>query len=82
MLGRILVAVEEVLGVVDHFTPIGDEMGHSVGNHRAVFLYGGAQDFGHLHLPALAEDGHHRRFSLKQQFDLLVLGHRGVSASG
>jgi hypothetical protein len=53
-----LVAVEEVLGVVDHFLALLLEMAHGVADHAQVLVELGAQDFGDLVVPALAEDGH------------------------
>ena len=71
VLGRVLVAIEKVLGVIDHLAAVLHQMGHRVADHRAVFLDRGAQDFGDLHFPALAENRDHRRFRLQQQAHLV-----------
>ncbi len=64
VLGRVLVAIEKVLGIIDDLAAVLHQMGDRVADHRPVFLHRGAQDFGDLHLPAFSENGHHRRLRL------------------
>ena len=82
VLGRVLVAVEKMLGVIHHLAAVFHQMGHRVADHRAVFLHRGAQDFGDLHFPAFAENRDHRRLRFEQQAHLGVVLHRHIGAAG
>ena len=68
-----LVAVEEVLGVVDRLAPaVGDEADR-VRDHVEVLLRRGAEDLGHVEQPRLAEDRHDRRLGRDQLAQVGVL---------
>ena len=69
-----LVAVEEVLRVVDHLAAAVGQERHRFRDHVQVLGSGRAQDLGHVQQPALAEDGHDRRLGRRQlpQVDVLV----------
>ena len=69
-----LVAVEEVLGVVNQFLVQLLEIAHRVGDHRDVLVERGAQDFQHLIVPALAENGDRGGARLEQRLDVGILG--------
>ena len=69
-----LVAVEEVLGVVHQFLALLLQIAHRVGDHRHVFVERGAQDFEHLIVPALAENGDGGGARLEQRPHIGILG--------
>ena len=71
-----------MLGIIDHLAAVLHQMGHRIADHRPVFLHRGAQHFGDLHFPALAENGDHRRFRFEQHAHLRILLHRGIGAAG
>ena len=60
-LGVAAVAVEEVLGVVEHLATVGVEERHRVGDHRHALVEGGAERLEHVVVPRLAHDAHGRR---------------------
>ena len=81
MLGRVFVAIEKMLRVVDHLATVFHQMGDGVADHRLVFRDGGAQNLGDLELPAFSENGNDGRFGLQQQTDLRILFDRRVRSA-
>ena len=72
--GRIgLVAVEEVLGVVDDLAPGGAQEVDRLADHRQVLVRGRAEDVDDMEQPALAEDGGHRRLGGDQRAQVRIL---------
>ena len=79
-----LVAVEEVLGVVDRLAPVIDHEADRVGDHVEVLGRRRAQDLDDVEQPALAEDRHDRRLGgdqLAQVRVVLRAGSRGGASS-
>ncbi len=77
----VLVAVEEVFGVVHGLTTPVDQEADRVGDHVEVLGRRRAQDLGHVEQPALAEDGHHRGLGGDQLAQVgVVLGSIGTVA--
>ena len=75
-IGRIgLVAVEEVLGVVDHLTPGRMEMRDRVPDHRQVLVRGGPEHVRHVEEPALPEDRRDRGLGSEQGLKVRILFH-------
>ncbi len=70
----VLVAVEEVLGVEHHFLAVLLEVAHRVADHAQVLVERRAQDFQHLVVPALAEDGDGGGAGLEQRLDVGIVG--------
>ena len=67
------VAVEEVLGVVDHLAATVRHEPDRLGDHVQVLGRGGAQDLDHVEQPALAEDRDDRRLGRDQLVQVGVL---------
>ena len=80
--GVVPVAVEEMLGVVDHLTPFGAKKGDGLFDHAEVLLRRGAQHTEDVAQPALAEDGHHGRPGLQERAYLEVVARRDARACG
>jgi len=81
VLRGVLVAVEKVLGVVNHLAAVIREVGDGLADHRLVLLDGGTQNFRDVHFPAFPEDRHHGCLRLQQEFHLRILLHRGIRAA-
>ncbi len=77
-----LVAVEKVLGVVNHLAALGGDVADGVLDHGEVFLERGAQDLGDVEGPGLAHEGEHGRLGLEQGLELRVLGGGDAGAAG
>ena len=69
------VAVEEMLGVVDHFLAVVDEELHGLGNELQVLVERDAQRAGHVQVPSLAENRHGRCTGLDQRPHVAVFLH-------
>ena len=78
VLGTGAVAVEEVLGVVDHLAAGLLQEPHAVGDHRQVLLELRAQRLAHVVVPGLAENRHPRRAGRQEGQQALV--RRGARA--
>ena len=76
------IAVEEVLGVVNHLLALRDKIAHRVAYHAQVFLERRPQHFGYVQIPRLAEDGDDGGLGCDQQLDLRIIGGVGVGAAG
>ena len=74
VVGVVLVAVEEVLGVEHHFLAVLLQVAHGVADHGQVFFQRGAQDLQRLVVPALAEDGDGGGAGLEQRLHVGVVG--------
>ena len=70
-----------MLGIVDHFTPLGDEVTRRVLNHREVLLERGPKNLRHVQRPRFSDDGHHRHAALEQRAQLGVLVGLGTRAT-
>ncbi len=68
-----LVAVEEVLGVVDHLADMLFQVGQRVVDQLEVLLEADAQRLANMEVPGLAEDGDGVRLGLHQGADVAVL---------
>src|SRR6266850_606734 len=68
-----LVAVEEVLGVVDDLLEVLEEVCDRIRDHGHVLLERGAERRGHVEVPRLAEDGDDGRARLDQRLQVAVL---------
>jgi len=74
-----LVAVEEVLGIVEHRLAGGlAEEGDRVRDEREVLLQGDAQGVAHVEIPGLAEDGDDIGASGDQLAQVVVIRRRGL----
>jgi len=82
VIGIVLEAVEKVLGIVDDLPALGDEMAHRVLDHGEVFLGRGADDFGDMEQPRLADDGHDGSPGVEQHLELGVVGGGDAGAAG
>ena len=65
-LGVAAVAVEEVLGVVEHRAPFGSEELDGVGHHRDALVERGLQRFEHVIVGCLSDDAHRARVRIEQ----------------
>ena len=77
-----LVAVEEVLGVVDRLATAIDDEADRVGDHVEVLGRRRAQDLDDVEQPALAEDRHDRRLGGDQLAQVRVVARAGSSDGG
>ena len=82
VLGRRLVAVEEVLGVEEDATALADEMGDGVADHRQVLGTGRLQRALDVPQIALGDEAHHRRLGLPQRRDLRIVSGDRVRPPG
>ncbi len=82
VLGVVPVAVEEVLGVVEHLAAGLPTVGHRVGDHAQVLIKGSAEDLAHVQVPRLADDGDDRRLGVEQRLEASVLGGLDALAAG
>ena len=80
--GVVAVAVEEVLGVVDHTLARFGQVGDRVADHRQVLLAAHLGDLLEVEAPGLADQGHDRREAGGEQAQGLVLGRLRVAAPG
>ena len=71
------VAVEEMLGVVDHFAAVLLQPSHRLADQLEVLLFGDAQGAACVQVPALAEDGYGRRIGCDERLHVAILGRRG-----
>ena len=78
----VAVAVEEVLGVVDHPLARLHQVGDRVADHRQVLLAAHLGDLLEVQAPGLADQRHHRGEARGEQPQRLVLGGLGVAAPG
>ena len=69
----ILVAIQRMLGIVNHLALVLFEKRNRVGDHCDVFLRRGSQHFLHMQQPRFAKNGDHRRLRIDQQFHLRVV---------
>ena len=60
-----VVAVEEMLGVVDHFLAVILQKANRLGNERQIFFFGDAERALHVQIPALPEDRNRPAFPLR-----------------
>ena len=67
------VAVEEMLGVVDHFLAVVLEVAHGFGDEFEVFVFGDAEGALDVEVPGLAEDGDDGRAGFDQGAHVAVL---------
>ena len=74
------IAVEEMLGVVDHFLAVLLQVAHGIGDHRQVFLRRRLEHLLDVQQPALAEDRRHRRARLQDRRQARVLRRRHARA--
>ena len=80
--GVLLVAVEEMLGIVNHFASVAGEIGYGLANHAQILCGRRLKDVAHVQIPAFAEEGDNRRVGLKQQLNLLVVCRVSVPFAG
>ena len=73
VLAVLLEAVEEMLGVVDDFLEVLEEVDDGVADHGDVLVEGGSERVGDVQVPRLAEDGDHGRPRLDERLDVAVL---------
>jgi hypothetical protein len=71
-----------VLGVEDRFPPAGGHQGDGLGDHGQVLVGPGLEHVAHVHVPALADECHHRGLAGQQGEHALVRFGRGVLAAG
>src|SRR5690606_14029534 len=72
------VAVEKVLGIVDHFQPLLFEVSDTLFDHTQVFIERGAQGVGHMEVPRLAENRGYPGPRTQQGFEVFVVFYRDV----
>ena len=51
-----MIAVKEMFGVVHHFTAVGSQEAHRIGDEFQIFFQADAQRSLHVKIPSLAED--------------------------
>ena len=66
------IAVEEMLGVVDHFFAVRLEIRDRIGDELQIFFLGDAQRAVHMQIPALAENRDDRRAGFHQRLNARV----------
>ena len=71
-----VVAVEEMLGVVDHFLAVLLQIAHGIGDELQIFFFGDPERAMDVQIPALAEDRDDRRAGFDQRVDAGVFLHR------
>ena len=62
----VAIAIEEMLGVVEHAPPRGLQEGHRLGHHGHTLIEGGSKRFGDVVVPRLAHDAHRGRAGVDQ----------------
>ena len=67
------VAVEKVLGVIEHLAALRLEVTHGVGDHREVFLERDLEDLGDMQRPRLADDRHRGRLRIEEHLHLRIV---------
>ena len=77
-----LVAVEEVLGVVDHFLAVLVEVLDRLGNQLEVFVERNPQRAFHVQVPRLAENRRHRSAGFHQRPHVAILRHAVLGEPG
>ncbi len=82
VLGTELVAVEEVLGVVDHFTPVRGQKGKTLADDAQVFFRCGADHLGHMQQRRFADHGADGGLGVEQREDVRVVVGRASHAAG
>ena len=76
------VAVEEMLGVVDHAPPRRAQEGHRLADHRQVLFQAHLQRLANVQPPRLAEDHHHRRLGGHEGLQRRILLYGTALATG
>ncbi len=76
----VLVAVEEVFGVVEDLAAGGAAERDRVGDHAQVLFEGGADHLADVHVPGLADDGDDGRLRIEQGLEARVVLGPGVLA--
>jgi hypothetical protein len=82
VIGIGVVAIKEVLRVIDDFASLFFEDGDGVGDHAKVFHGGGTKDFFDVKEPAFSEDGDYGGFRLEEEADLGIGGGVNVGSAG
>ena len=80
--GRVgLVAVEEVLGVVEDLAAVRPKVGYALADHRQVLVQGRLHHAQDVKIPGLAENRDDRRLGVEQHADLRIgfAGHSGLA---
>ena len=78
----VLVAVEKMLGVVNHLFAVCLQKPDTVSDHRQIFFGGRLKHFGYVQKPALAEDRANGRVGLQQRGEAFVLFRLNVRTAG
>ena len=73
MFRRILVTVEEMFCIVNHFPTMLNKVCHGFADHCLIFRHRRPEHLGDLKFPTFAENGYDRRRGLQQQTDLRVI---------
>ncbi len=74
--------VEEVFGVVEHFSACRFAEGHGVGDHLQVLFESGVQHIAHVQVPCLADDSDDRGLRIDQCLHAGVIRRGDALASG
>ena len=82
VLGIRLVAIEEVLSIVDDLTFFGDQVADGVPDDPEVFFGGGSQNLGNVKMPGLAEDRDHRRADREDRLQVGVIFRGAAGPAG
>ena len=82
VVGVVLEAVEEMLGVVDHLAAVRRAEGDRVGDHPQVLVERDAEDLVDVQVPALADDRDDRRAGVDQGLHADVVLGGDVAAPG
>ncbi len=64
--------VEEVLRIVDHLAAVAAQVGDRLPDHGEILRKAAADHLADVQVPALAENGDHRRFARNQRSELIV----------
>ena len=80
--GFVLVTVETVFGVVDDRFAVVFQKADGVADHGQIFVRLGAEHFGDVQQPGLADDGHDGRLGFEDLPHQIVLFHGHALAAG
>ena len=79
--GILLEAVEEMLGVVEHFAALGETICRRIADHVQIFFERGAEHLAHLHVPGFADKRDDRGLPFDQRLQAGVIGRFAVLAA-
>ncbi len=76
------IAVEEMLGVVDHLFSGGFKKGDTLAYHGQILFQVGLEHVADMEVPAFAHQGDDRRLGCQQRLNIGIIGRPGPFAPG